>query len=118
MGYTGGTTANPTYERVCSGSTGHAESVEVLFDPKVISYEQLLEVYFKGHDPTVNKSYGGGQYRSAIFYHNEEQADVARKLKARLEKEKGRPLSTEIVPATTFNTAEDYHQSYYKRRGL
>lgn len=117
VGYTGGTTKNPTYEKVCSGTTGHAESVEVFFDPKVIPYEQLLEEFFRQHDAAVNKTGHGGQYRSVIFYHNEEQAEIARKLKARLEKQQGRPLSTEIVPATTFNTAEDYHQNYYKKRG-
>lgn len=118
MGYTGGATPSPTYQKVCSGTTGHAESVEVLFDPRVVSYEQLLEEFFKAHDASLPKSFKGGQYRSSIFYHNEEQAKIARKVKARLEKEQGKMIATQIEAATTFNTAEDYHQNYYKKQGL
>ncbi len=124
VGYTGGHTPNPTYQEVCTGETGHAEAVEVTYDPRVVSYERLLEVFWSIHDPTSLNRQGwdvGTQYRSAIFYHTREQAWAARNSKARLEasgKYKD-PIVTEIVPAGPFYPAEEYHQGYYeKRRGI
>jgi len=118
-GYTGGTTVNPTYELVCSGSTKHAEAVQVEFDPKVVSYEKLVRAFFKLHNPTIDKTAHGGQYRSAIFYHSPAQLKTATKLKAELETELGRPVATEITPASTFYRAEEYHQNYLRKaRGL
>lgn len=110
-GYTGGKTENPTYEQVCSGKTGHAEAIQVTFDPKIISFEQLLNVFFHLHDPTTLNRQGndvGAQYRSAIFYHNENQKKIAEKLK--------KPnYVTEIVPYTNFFKAEEYHRDYYAK---
>lgn len=122
VGYTGGTTKNPTYEQVCAKTTGHAEAVRVEFDPAVISYEQLLEVFWKIHDPTQKNRQGpdiGSQYRSAIFYHTPEQAQAARASKSRLEASGrlGRPVATEITPAAEFYRAEEYHQRYLEKRG-
>ena len=122
VGYTGGHTPNPTYQEVCTGETGHAEAVEVTYDPRVVSYERLLEVFWSIHDPTSLNRQGwdvGTQYRSAIFYHTQEQAQVARSSRARLEasgKYKD-PIVTEIVPAGPFYPAEEYHQGYYEKRG-
>ena len=119
-GYMGGRTANPTYEEVCSGETGHAEVVRVAFDPKVVSFREILEVFFVIHDPTTRNQQGndiGTQYRSAIFYHDEEQRKIAERVKdqvARSGKWKGK-IVTEIVPAGTFWTAEDYHQKYLEK---
>ena len=119
VGYSGGITPNPTYEEACSGRTGHAESVLVTFDPKVVSYEQLLKVFWEGHDPTQGMRQGndvGTQYRSAIYTHSPEQAQAAERSKAEYEgalKTKGfGPVSTEIKPAGAFYFAEDYHQQY------
>jgi methionine-S-sulfoxide reductase len=118
VGYTGGKLENPTYEDVHLGTTGHAESVEVTFDPSVISYEQLLEKYFfRMHDPTTPNRQGndvGTQYRSAIFYHSDEQKKTAEQVKERVGKSGKwtRPIATEIVPALPFYLAEDYHQKY------
>lgn len=122
VGYIGGTTVAPTYQDVCSGSTGHAEAVEVIYDPKKVSYEQLLGVFWACHDPTSRNRQGpdiGSQYRSAIFYHTEEQARAALASKARLEKEHRypRPIATEISPATPFYRAEEYHQRYLEKQG-
>lgn len=119
-GYTGGTIPNPTYEQVCGGKTGHAEAIQITFDPSVISYEKLLEVFFKLHDPTALNQQGndiGTQYRSAIFYHDEEQKRVAEELKDKLEKSGyyQNKIVTEIVPFTNFYLAESYHQDYYKK---
>jgi peptide-methionine (S)-S-oxide reductase len=117
-GYMGGTVANPTYEAVCTGSTGHAEVARILFDPAVISFETLLEVFWKTHDPTTLNRQGadvGTQYRSAIFYHNENQAIKAMEAFKLLD-ESGiwkDPLVTEIKPATEFYPAENYHQNYF-----
>lgn len=119
-GYTGGHTENPTYEEVCGGKTGHAEAVQITFDPEVFPYDKLLDVYFMQTDPT--DAFGqfvdrGDSYRPAIFYHSEEQKKVAEKAKADLEKS-GRfkkPIVTEIVPAETFYPAEGYHQDFYKK---
>lgn len=123
VGYTGGSMRSPTYKDVCSGITGHAESVLVEFDPSVVSYEKLLDVFWSIHDPTQRDQQGpdiGTQYRSAIFYHNKRQKAAALKSKQLLElsgKFK-RPIATEIVPASEFYPAEDYHQKYLeKRRG-
>jgi len=123
VGYTGGHSASPTYKDVCSDSTGHAEAVEVEYDPTELSYEKLLDVFWENHDPTQLNRQGpdyGSQYRSAIFFHTPEQEIEARHSKEQLEKS-GRfkkPIVTQIVPAVTFNPAEDYHQQYLEKRGL
>ncbi len=114
-GYAGGWKENPTYEEVCSGKTGHAEAIQITFDPEVISYEKLLEIFFHLHDPTQLNRQGndvGMQYRSAIFYHNEKQKKTAEKAMAKIAK-----AVTEIVPFTNFYKAEDYHQKYYGKNG-
>ncbi len=118
VGYTGGTVPNPTYDMVCGGATGHAEAAQIVYDPKIISYDKLLEVFWQVHDPTqLNRQGGdvGTQYRSAIFYHNDYQKQTAEKYKKELDASGAwdKPIVTEISPATTFYTAEDYHQSYY-----
>jgi peptide-methionine (S)-S-oxide reductase len=122
-GYMGGNLDNPTYEQVCSGTTGHAEVVQVEFDPDVVSYQQLLEAFFQMHDPTQVNRQGpdvGTQYRSVVFYHSPEQERIANETFARLQAEKrfSRPIATELVPAPTFWPAEEYHQKYLARRGL
>ena len=119
-GYTGGQTPNPTYEQVSDGGTGHAESVEVLFDPAKVTYEQLLQVFWHNIDPlAIDAQFcdHGRQYRSAIFYHDEEQRRAAEASKAALERSKrfDQPIATEIVPAGAFYPAEDYHQDYYRK---
>jgi len=119
VGYTGVITKNATYEQVCSGTTGHAEAVEVIFDPKIISYQELLDVFFKIHDPTQRNRQGpdvGTQYRSAIFYHDEEQLHLAEQTKINIEK-LGKKIVTDIVAAGPFYEAETYHQNYIKRTG-
>jgi peptide-methionine (S)-S-oxide reductase len=123
VGYSGGRTANPTYRDVCSDETGHAEVVEVEFDPAKVRYEQLLDVFWENHDPTTLNRQGpdvGSQYRSAIFFHSPAQEAAARASKARLEAAKRfrRPIVTQIEPAATFYRAEDYHQQYLEKRGL
>lgn len=123
VGYLGGTLANPTYRDVCTGGTGHAEVVEVEYDPAQVSFEDLLQVFWENHDPTQLNRQGpdtGTQYRSAIFYHTEEQSRAAEKSRRQLD-ERGRfrrPVVTEISLATTFYPAEDYHQQYLAKRGL
>jgi len=115
-GYTGGTLAEPNYHEVCSGRTGHAEAVEIRFDPAVIAYRQLLEVFFTIHDPTTLNRQGndvGTQYRSAVFYHDESQLAEARAYINALEAEHGIRIVTELAPATTFYSAEAGHQDYY-----
>jgi len=117
-GYSGGMTKNPTYEQVCSGATGHAEVIQVTFDPKAISYPELLEVFWKTHDPTTLNRQGndfGTQYRSAIFYHNEEQQRLAEHYKKELDASGAfsAPIVTEITPFDEFYPAEDYHQKYF-----
>lgn len=119
-GYTGGFIKNPPYREVCQGRTGHAEGIELEFDPAVISYKELLEVFFTTHDPTTLNRQGndvGTQYRSAIFYHNEEQKKQAESFINYLEKEKifENPIVTEVSPASTFYIAETEHQEYYNR---
>lgn len=121
-GYSGGKIKNPTYREVCSGLTGHAEVIQVSYDPSVISYEDLLEVFFSTHDPTtLNKQGGdvGTQYRSVIFYHNEEQKKSAEQFKKQLDSSGsfGKPIVTEISPYTEFFPAEDYHQEYFNQNG-
>lgn len=123
VGYSGGHTSEPTYEQVCSGTTGHAETVEVVFDENRISYEELLDVFFSAHDPTQVNRQGpdvGTNYRSAIFYLDEDQKKAALAAKERLE-DSGRyskAIATEVTPAGEFWVAEDYHQQYYERRGI
>jgi peptide-methionine (S)-S-oxide reductase len=117
-GYAGGTLDNPTYRQVCTGSTGHAEVVQIEFDPTVISYRDLLEVFFATHDPTTLNRQGvdeGTQYRSVIFFHDARQEETARQLLAELRAEEAfpGPIVTEVVPLTNFYPAEDYHQDYY-----
>lgn len=118
-GYSGGRVENPTYEQVCTGRTGHAEVIQVTFDPKVITFPELLEVFWKTHDPTTLNRQGpdaGTQYRSAVFYHNEEQRRAAEHFKKRLNDEEAfnAPVVTEITKFTKFYPAEDYHQEYFK----
>ena len=118
-GYAGGQTPRPTYEQVCTGRTGHAEVVQVTFDPAVVSFRQILEVFFTIHDPTTLNRQGadvGTQYRSAIFYHDEEQRRVAQEVIAKLEARHlwDDPVVTEVTPLDTFYVAEDYHQGYYR----
>jgi peptide-methionine (S)-S-oxide reductase len=120
VGYTGGHVQNPTYEMVCSKTTGHAEGVEVLFDPSVVTYKELVEFFFSIHDPTTLNRQGpdiGYQYRSAIFYHDDEQKKIALGVKEKLEKEGkyDNPIVTQIAPAAEFYQAEEYHQKYYAK---
>jgi len=123
VGYMGGEYEEPTYQDVCTGLTGHAETVEVTYDPSLISYRELLEVFGKIHDPTTLNRQGpdlGEQYRSVIFYHHQEQEEQALAWKEELDKS-GRyqnPVVTQILPATTFYRAEDYHQQYLEKRGF
>lgn len=117
-GYTGGRVAHPTYEQICTGTTGHAEVVQVTYDPNLVSYRDLLEVFFTIHDPTTLNRQGadvGTQYRSAIFYHDEAQKETAESLIAELEKANvwDSPIVTEVTPLETFYAAEAYHQDYY-----
>ena len=119
-GYSGGQTENPTYEKVCSGTTGHAESVQIQYDPAVVSYEKLLKVFWDMHDPTTLNRQGpdiGSQYRSIIFYHSLEQKVLAEKSKDELNhSDKFQdPIITEILPASTFYKAEEYHQQYFQK---
>ncbi|MBA2426803.1 MAG: peptide-methionine (S)-S-oxide reductase MsrA [Actinobacteria bacterium] len=120
-GYAGGTVEAPTYEQVCTGATGHAEVVEVTFDPARVSYGELLDVYWKTHDPTQLNRQGpdvGTQYRSVIFTHNAEQEATATAARGALQAGSPRPIVTEIAPAGDFWPAEDYHQRYLEKRGL
>ncbi len=121
-GYEGGNTVNPTYEEICTGTTNHAEVIELNYDPNKISFEELLEVFWKIHDPTTLNRQGadiGTQYRSVIFYHNEKQKEIASKQKELLNKENvfGKPVVTQIEKAQTFYVAENYHQDYYLKNG-
>ena len=123
VGYTGGTMKNPTYEDVCTDKTGHAEAVEVTFDPTKITYDELLEMFWDIHDPTTLNRQGpdrGTQYRSAIFYHTPEQKAAAERSKQNLEQSKmyRKKIVTEITEATEFYQAEDYHQQYLEKQGL
>jgi peptide-methionine (S)-S-oxide reductase len=123
VGYTGGTAKNPTYKEVCTGRTGHAEAVEVDFDPVEVSYQELLTVFWQSHDPTTKDRQGpdvGTQYRSAIFYQDADQEKLARDSKAVLEAKHAyaRPIVTQIMPASDFYRAEDYHQQYFEKQGI
>ena len=123
VGYMGGATENPTYEQVCTDRTGHAEIVQVEFDPNAVGFDDLLNVFWENHDPTQLNRQGpdhGSQYRTVVFYHSPEQKVAAEVSKTALEAS-GRfrkPVVTEIVPAATFNRAEEYHQQYLEKRGL
>jgi peptide-methionine (S)-S-oxide reductase len=123
VGYTGGRFENPTYKDVCTHNTGHAEAVQIRFDPNEVTYEQLLDIFWSIHNPTTKNRQGpdiGSQYRSMIAYHSPEQELLAKKSKADLERSKlfnGNEIVTEIVPASTFYKAEDHHQKYYQKRG-
>ena len=123
VGYIGGKLDNPTYQQVCTDTTGHAEAVQVEYDPQTVSYEQLLEVFWNNHNPTTLNRQGpdiGTQYRSVIFYHDSEQEKIAKESKKSLE-DSGKfdkPIVTEIVQAPTFYKAEDYHQRYFEKQGL
>ena len=123
VGYSGGHFRKPTYEQVCTLDTGHAEAVRVIFDPKVVSYRALLDVFWKVHDPTTRDRQGpdvGKQYRSVIFYHSEEQKTAALASKEELEKAVTfkNPIVTEIVPVSEFYMAEEYHQQYFEKKGF
>ena len=118
-GYAGGTVVNPTYNQVCAGTTGHAEVVQITFDPQIISFAELLDVFFSIHDPTTLNRQGadvGSQYRSAIFYHNPSQKEIAEQTIAKLTADRvwQQPIVTEVAPITTFYQAEDYHQEYFQ----
>lgn len=116
VGYTGGHQDNPSYEEVCTGKTGHAEAVEIIFDPSIIHYEALVFYFFSIHDPTQVNQQGpdkGTQYRSSIFYHNKEQAQTAIQVLQNLSSEFEKPIATEVIEASTFYPAEDYHQKYF-----
>ena len=123
VGYIGGQLTNPTYEEVCTANTGHAEAVQVEYNPNEISFEELLDVFWENHNPTTLNRQGpdvGNQYRSAIFYHDEQQKDIAEKSKQTLDESGtcGAPIVTEITPAPTFYKAEEYHQKYFKKSGM
>ena len=123
VGYIGGQLPNPTYEEVCTDKTGHAEAVEIEYDPDEISFEELLDVFWSNHNPTTLNRQGpdvGIQYRSSIFYHDESQKEIAESSKEFLEKsgKYDNPIVTEIVPAPTFYKAEEYHQKYFKKHGF
>ena len=121
VGYTGGTVANPTYEMVCSHQTGHAEAIQIEFNPKIISYQTLLDTFWEVHSPTsINREPWDptDQYRSAIFYNSEEQKQIAEQSKKERETQVGSPIVTQIVPATAFYRAEEYHQHYLKKRKI
>jgi peptide-methionine (S)-S-oxide reductase len=123
VGYTGGQTSDPTYKEVCTDRTGHAEAVEVTYDPAKLAYENLLDVFWENHDPTQVNRQGpdfGSQYRTAIFFTTPEQETAARASKEALEKSHrlSKPIATQIVPAVTFYEAEDYHQQYLEKKGL
>lgn len=120
VGYTGGTTENATYKEVCSGDTGHAEAVHLVFNPKKVSYEKLLDIFWKSHNPTTMNRQGpdfGTQYRSAIFYHNENQRKLAEASRDAFQKKLKNKIVTEIVPARAFYRAEEYHQKYSEKNG-
>jgi peptide-methionine (S)-S-oxide reductase len=121
VGFTGGNRSNPTYEDVCTDKTGHTEAIQLKFDPKEVSYEELLDLFWSIHDPTTKNRQGpdiGSQYRSTIFFHTREQENIAKKSKQDLDDSKFQnKIVTEIVPATTFYPAENYHQKYYQKNG-
>ncbi len=121
-GFMGGDVDNPTYRQVCTGTTGHAEVIQITYDPRVVAFEKLLEIHWKTHDPTTLNRQGadiGTQYRSAIFYHTDEQRKAAERLKSKLDQSGAysAPIVTEIVAAKEFYAADDYHQNYFARNG-
>ncbi len=121
-GYTGGKVKDPTYREVCGGRTGHAEVAQITYDPGVVSFQELLEVFWSSHDPTTLNQQGadvGTQYRSAVFYHNEDQKQLAEHYKAELDASRAfdKPIVTEITPLAVFYAAEDYHQDYFNNNG-
>ena len=121
VGYCGGTLEKPTYQDVCTGTTGHAEVVEVEFEPDQVAFETLLDLFWQCHDPTTLNRQGpdvGTQYRSAIFFHSPEQQQVAEVSRAAAQERSPRPIATEITEASTFYRAEEYHQQYLEKRGL
>ena len=121
VGYCGGTLENPTYQDVCTGTTGHAEVVEVEFDPEQVAYETLVDLFWQCHDPTTLNRQGpdvGTQYRSAIFFHSPEQQQAAESSRTAAQERINRPIATEITGASTFYRAEEYHQQYLEKRGL
>jgi len=121
VGYSGGTFENPTYKNVCTGRTGHAEVVEVEYDPSRVSYEELLEVFWENHDPTTPNRQGpdlGAQYRSAIFFHTPEQETTAHASKEKVQGRFKNPIVTEITPASEYYRAEEYHQGYFEKNKL
>jgi len=121
VGYAGGEVANPSYEQVCTGRTGHAEVVQVEYDPEKVGYEELLEVFWRNHDPTQKNRQGpdvGTQYRSAIFYHDEDQRQRAEASLKEAQSARKKPVVTEITPAPTFYRAEEYHQRYFEKKGI
>ena len=120
VGYIGGKMEKPSYDDVCTDATGHAEAVQIEFDPKIVSYDQLLDIFWKIHDPTTLNRQGpdvGTQYRSVIFYHNEKQKEIALKSKERQQKKLKKQVVTEIIKAPEFYRAEEYHQKYLMKRG-
>ena len=121
VGYTGGNFQNPTYREVCTDGTGHAEAIEITFDPERVSYEELLDAFWSLHDPTTLNRQGpdvGTQYRSAVFFHTPEQESAARASKEKAQSRLRRPIVTEITPASRFYRAEEYHQRYLEKQGL
>lgn len=119
-GYCGGTVPNPTYEQICTGRTGHAEVIQIMYDPEKVSFEKLLEVFFRTHDPTTLNQQGadrGTQYRSVVFYHDDEQKEITERIKEKLDESEAfsSRIVTEISPLETFYVAEDYHQDYYAK---
>ncbi|MSS74593.1 peptide-methionine (S)-S-oxide reductase [Candidatus Pacearchaeota archaeon] len=121
VGYTGGKTADPSYDDVCTDTTGHAEAIEIVFDPLVVSYAQLLDLFWHNHNPTTPDQQGpdyGNQYRSAIFYHSPAQQKRAEQTKQDIQKLLKQPIVTEIVPAPRFWSAEEYHQQYFAKKGI
>lgn len=120
VGYTGGQTENPTYQEICGKQTGHAEAIEIVYDPSKVSYEELLALFWRLHDPTTLNRQGpdiGSQYRSAVFYYTPEQKAAAEKVKAEAQKKWKQPIVTEITAGGVFYPAEDYHQDYFRKRG-
>jgi peptide-methionine (S)-S-oxide reductase len=121
VGYTGGQTDNPTYEQVCTGTTSHAEAVELYFDPQVITYASLLDLFFDRHDPTTLNRQGpdvGTQYRSVIFYHDDAQKQAAQAAVSKAQPQFAHPIVTQLEAATVFYAAENYHQQYFEKRGI
>jgi len=121
VGYTGGKTKSPTYEQVCTNKTGHAEAIQIMYNPAEIKYDRILEIFWSTHDPTQLNRQGpdiGTQYRSAIFYHSEEQKKIAEQSKESKQKQYNKKIVTEIIPAQEFYPAEEYHQKYLEKQGF